>query len=357
VIKSNVRFIYWFAYYNLDSPSVRYRGYYPLNYFKARYHIDSFFVIPGYSIKCIFNFIRAYLSALLFRKPDSLIVIQRVQSDFIYSGLLKVLIRLRKNNTIYDIDDADYLEKNPATIYYFASHCEWVSAGSPAIANHLKQFNPRILHITSPVPDLGIVKKKRNSKFTIGWIGGFGSGHKESLVQSVFPAIQAMPFEVRFVLMGVQSHSDINFIRSFFEPFPNIQIEMPQDIDWLDESSVQTRVTEFDIGIATLSDTPVHRAKSGIKAKQYLNNGIPVLSTDLPENNSVIIDGKNGLLCSGPDEFKSGLIRFYLMSDQEYAQFAANARQSVSNFDHDRFLNDFAITVKGISKTPLEKII
>jgi hypothetical protein len=34
-------------------------------------------------------------------------------------------------------------------------------------------------------------------------------------------------------------------------------------------------------------------SKSGIKAKQYMNNGVPVLSSNLPENNTVVIDGFN----------------------------------------------------------------
>src|SRR5688572_13337958 len=122
-----IEFIYWFAYYNLRSPSIRYRAKYPLDFFKQHKGVNSYLVIPGYSPKRILIFLKAYFSALLFRKKNSLIVIQRVQSDFIYANLLKLLVRIRKRDTVYDLDDADYLELKPDTIHYFAKHCQKIS--------------------------------------------------------------------------------------------------------------------------------------------------------------------------------------------------------------------------------------
>ncbi len=60
-INGRISVIYWFAYYNLDSPSVRYRAKYPLDFFRDEYGIDSFLSIPGYSAKRIFQFLRAYI--------------------------------------------------------------------------------------------------------------------------------------------------------------------------------------------------------------------------------------------------------------------------------------------------------
>jgi hypothetical protein len=141
-----IEFIYWFAYYNLDSPSVRYRAKYPLDFFKEEKGIDSYLVVPSYSISGILLFLKAYLSALFFRKRNSLIVIQRVQSNFIYAGLLKLLVRIRRKDTVYDLDDADYLEENQKTIFYFVKNCAKISAGSNAIAAYLSRFNHQIVH-------------------------------------------------------------------------------------------------------------------------------------------------------------------------------------------------------------------
>jgi glycosyltransferase involved in cell wall biosynthesis len=336
-----IEFIYWFAYYNLDSPSVRYRAKYPLDFFRERKGVDSYLVIPGYSPPAVYLFLKAFFSALLFRKENSLIVIQRVQSNFIYASLLKLLIRVRKQDTVYDLDDADYLEVNPDTIYYFAKHCEKISAGSKQIAKHLSQYNPRVVHTTSPIVDLGIVKTKRNTVFTIGWIGGFGGEHKDSLIKVVFPALKELTFQLKLILIGVQTLDDSEFIRKYFRENVNIEVEIPFGIDWNDESDIQNRIALFDVGIATLTNTEYQISKSGIKAKQYMNNGVPVLSTDLPENNSIVVDGINGYFCTTISDYKERLVQFYNMNDADYLQFSKNARKSISSFDHNKYFEDF----------------
>ena len=190
-----LKYIYWFAYYNLDSPSVRYRAKYALDFGKENLGISSELIIPGYFPKRIWHFLTGYMSALLFPKKNSLIVIQRVGSNFIYSNLLKLLVITRKKLTVYDLDDADYLTHNTRSIHFFARNCNYISAGSSEIALYLKQFNSNVIHNTSPTPDYGILKKERNKIFTIGWIGEFGWGHKDSLFKYLFPAIKELPFD------------------------------------------------------------------------------------------------------------------------------------------------------------------
>lgn len=339
--KRTLKYIYWFAYYHLDSPSVRYRAKYPLDFAKENLGIPSRLIIPGYSPKRLFGFLSGYLSALLFPKDNSIIVIQRVRSNFIYSNLLKVLVLLRKGRAVYDLDDADYLEHNADTIHFYARNCRCISAGSEEILKYLKQFNENVFHITSPTPDLGIIKTDKNEIFTIGWVGGFGRGHEESLYQYVFPAIRNLNFSCKFILIGVTRNSDEKRIRSYFRGSEHVQLEFPGNIDWNDESALQTRISQFDVGVATLLNQPVQLAKSGIKAKQYLNNGIPVLCNDLPENNKVVVDGLNGFVCRTAVEFEAKLVLFKEMADSRYWEFSANARRSIKNFNHFKYFEDF----------------
>lgn len=343
-----IEFIYWFAYYNLDSPSVRYRAKYPLDFFKEHKNLESYFVVPSYSLKNIFIFFNAYFSALLFRKRNSLIVIQRVQSNFIYANLLKLLIRVRRNYTVYDLDDADYLEVNPNTIYYFAKHCEIISAGSKQIGTYLSRFNNRIIHTTSPIVDLGISKKHKNSILTIGWIGGFGGDHKDSLIELVFPAIKELNFQLKLIVVGIINLEDVDFIKKYFQDNSNIEIEIPLVINWNDEADIQKRIALFDIGIATLKNSEMQLSKSGIKAKQYMNNGVPVLSTNLPENNNVVIDGVNGFFCATTNDFKERLNQFNNMTETDYLQISENAKKSIYNFDHNKYFDDFEKIKNGI---------
>jgi len=339
--KRKIKQIYWFAYYNLNSPSVRYRAKYPLDFARTHLDVSSRLIIPGYSPKRLLNFFLGYISALLFPGDDSLIVIQRVRSNFLYFNLLKLLVKVRKNLTVYDLDDADYLEYEPKNIHFFARNCSFIAAGSSEITTYLQQFNPNVMHVTSPTPDLGIVKQHRNKTFTIGWIGGFGWGHKDSLYDLVFPAIKNLKFDCQLTLLGITKDSDVVEIRKYFEGHSNIKIVIPREINWNDEKDLQTRISGFDVGVATLLNHPIQIAKSGIKAKQYMNNGVPVLCNDLAENNNVVIDGYNGFICNTVKDFTNNLKEFEEMDDQRYREFSRNGRNSTKNFDHHKWISDF----------------
>ena len=333
----NLKFIYWFAYYNLESPSVRYRAKFPLDYLKDKYGLSYFFVTPSYKPRKILHFLKVYWSALFFRKRNSLIVVQRVNSNFIYSNLLKFLIKVRNSNTVYDIDDADYLEHPPATIYYFIKNCSSVSVGSKELQQKFSQLNKKVILNTSPTPDLEITKQERNGLLKIGWIGDFSGGHKEGLVKNLFPAVKKLPFKVKLTLLGVKKKVEIDFVTEYFRYITNVELEMPQDINWLDESNIHHLISKFDIGIATLLNNELHRSKSAFKLKQYLNNGVPVLSSPIPENSHFVDDGRNGFLCKTADEFTKRIIEINEMNASEYNRLSNEARSDISKFNLSKY--------------------
>jgi glycosyltransferase involved in cell wall biosynthesis len=339
--KRKIKHIYWFAYFNLESPSVRYRGKYPLDYAKKMMGISSYFIIPGYSFYRIKSFAKAYFEALLFPKKHSIIVVQRVHSNFIYSNLLLLLVCLRKSISVYDLDDADYLQYNAKRIFQFVSKCGFISAGSRRIEEVLQKYNMRTFHVTSPVVNYNLTKKERNSLFTIGWIGGFHWGHKESLNKLLFPALRNLEFPIRLVMLGVNEDDKIE-IEQYFESFKNIILDIPGEINWLDERNVQKKILHFDVGIATLENTEIQLSKSGFKAKQYLSLGIPVLCNNLPENNNVVVDGFNGFICDNSKQFEEKIIEIRNMENEEYNRLSKNALSTISNFDHNKYFDDLS---------------
>jgi glycosyltransferase involved in cell wall biosynthesis len=334
------KYIYWFAYYNLSSPSVRYRAQYPLNYATNKLNIKSKIIIPGYHPRRLLKFILAYISSIVTSSNESLIVIQRVQSNFIYSTLLKILISIKKSNSIYDIDDADYLEQDSTSIHYFAKNCTFVSAGSLELVKYLKQFNLKTLHITSPTVDINILKKEKEKVFTIGWIGGFNWGHKDSLFKYVFPSVKNLKFKCKLILMGVDKEEHENEIKNYFSNSKYVDLEITKNINWENEKELQNRIKLFDIGIATLSNTPYQIAKSGIKAKQYINNGVPVLCNNLPENSNIVINNYNGFVCNTALDFEKKIIYFKEMSEKTYLNYSKNAKSSSVNFNHKKYFED-----------------
>ncbi len=341
-MEANLKFVYWFTFYGLESPTVRYRGKYPLDFLKANFGIDSYFIIPGYKWMQIWSFTKAYISALLFPKEDSLVVIQSIYSNFVYANSLKFLIKIRKRNTVFDVDDADYLRYPPGTICFFVKNCETVTVGSAELHKNLSKHNVNTVLIPCPTPDLKIVKiTPKGTPLTIGWIGDFTKGHKESLLQSFFPALMDLSFPVKLVLLGVTRKNEFDFLVNYFKGFTHVEVDIPQDINWNDELEVQNRIKDFDIGIATLLDEEFYRSKSAFKTKQCFNNGIPVLSSDIPENNLFVKHGINGYLCNNPEDFKQRIIEFNEMSQERYQEFSNKARNSIPEFNLERFCSEF----------------
>ena len=85
--------------------------------------------------------------------------------------------------------------------------------------------------------------------FTIGWIGDFGTGHKESLLKLFFPSLLNLPFKVKLILLGVGKKAEYDFLTAYFKNFENVTVEIPQDIVWTDETDIQQRIVTFDVGI------------------------------------------------------------------------------------------------------------
>ncbi len=331
-----VKHIYWFCYYGPSEPSVRYRAVYPLRKLEQEHSISYDIVFPGYNIKSIFHFCRVYFSALLFRKPGSVIVLQKLHTSRIYSLALKVLLLFRKQHTLYDIDDADYLRFPSAQIKYFMKNCAACSAGSHSLAEYASAFNSNTLLLTSPINTHLHIKAARNTTFTIGWIGYY-SGHRENLQQLLFPALVNLDFDIKLVLLGVNHEEHRQEISDFFLAHKNVIIDMPAHLDWHDESDIYSRVRQFDIGIAPLIDNEFNRAKSAFKLKQYFCCGVPALASPVGEHNYFLQDGQNGYFCKTPQDFRNKIELVRDLGTQDYEQLSDNALKSTTDFNLEHY--------------------
>lgn len=325
-----IKHIYWFSYFNLSEPSVRYRAKYPLEQLQSQYGITSSVVLPERNLHGIWQFIKVFLSALLFRKKDSLIVFQKIYTNGLYAKTLQLLLLLSPCNTLYDIDDAEYTRRPAGTIHYFMKKCTACTVGSAALANYARQFNTEVALLTSPVIEHGVSRAPDNV-FTVGWIGYYGA-HRESLTRLLFPALQKTDFPVRLKLLGVAGSEEREEIRNYFSNKPNISLDMPADIDWQNEYAVYRHVASFDVGVSPLTDTEFNRAKSAFKLKQCLSCGIPVLGSSVGENLRFLKDGVNGYLCDSPDDYYENICRLQQLPAAAYSLLSENAKQSITQF-------------------------
>ncbi|WNJ17639.1 glycosyltransferase [Pontibacter sp. G13] len=336
----NIEHIYWFAHYNLNCPSTRYRGLKPLEHASKQFGITYHFITPDRSLKGVLSFLRVFLSVLLFRKKNSLIAVQKVCSNGLYAKALKFLISVRNQNTLYDIDDAEYLRQGVDSLHFFLEKCESIQVGSKALQDYCLAFNQNVRIATSPVHDHGIVKKQKNPTIHIGWVGDFGNGqdvsksfsHKKSLYDLYFPFIKQISFPIKLFIIGVKNQADIPEIRSYFKSHPNIELIIPQDLDWTNDDWLFDIIKKFDIGISPLVPHPFNEAKSAFKAKQYLSCGVPTIASDVGENQHFISDGRNGFLCDTSDEFLKAVNQIANANPTEYQSLMTHSIESTVQF-------------------------
>lgn len=348
------RKIYWFAYYGLDSPSVRYRAKYPLDYLAKEKGCQSILVIPSYRPSAIFGFLFAWLFILI-QPHRAVVVIQRVQSSGVFARMLLWLIKRDSVVSIYDLDDADYLLPNSWMIERFASHCSAMAVGSDAIQDYMAEYNSNVFFVPSPVPECHHFKRKRSEPFTLGWIGDYGGDHRLGFLKYIHPALALIDFPVRLVMMGVGEdfRSELQYI---FEKLTFVELVIPGKIDWRNEWLIQEEISKWDVGLATLIDTPIQIAKSGIKVKQYLNSGVPVLCNPLAENGKLINHGENGFYCHSPEDFYEKLRYLKDLDFVRYSEMSTKASSSVAPFRHaDHWIRWERILEEVIRPASLEK--
>lgn len=223
-----------------------------------------------------------------------------------------------------------------------------VSVGSEELFKFASLHNSRVFINTSPIITHPSIKTKKNTMFTIGWIG-FYNAHRESLEQLFFPAFRHSPLRVRLVMMGVTKSEHRNCLRELFPVSGNVDLEIAEDVDWENELSVYHQISRFDVGVSPLLETGLNKAKSAFKLKQYLSAGVPVLASPVGENCSFLQDGYNGYFCHNPHEFYIRIKQFYDMPNELYHQLSCQARQSTAEFSMEKYCHTFLDSLNNYS--------
>ncbi len=337
---SKIKHIYWFAYYNLDEPSVRYRALYALQQFELEQGISYDLVFPSYQLPAMLHFLRLYLAVLLGTRKQVVVVYQKIFSRGIYAQLLKLLLVLRPKNTLYDIDDAEYVRRPASTMRFFMKRCTACSVGSQALFAYVSTLNKRTFLLTSPVIAHGQrhsdSQASRQKLLRLGWIGYYDA-HRDSLLSSFFPALQQVDFPVKLIMMGVRRNWEWNEMLAAINNPAFVQLEADFDIDWYNEPAIYECIAGFDVGISPLLDDDFNRAKSAFKLKQCLSCGVPVLASSTGENAVFLQEGVNGFFCETPAEYLRHMRAIRLADEATYGAWSEAAYQGTAAFDLKSF--------------------
>jgi len=222
---------------------------------------------------------------------------------------LFISIIARNTRLIYDYDDAiyaieSYLKGKPKPTQPGSKHIirrlnntlkksSIIFAGSPALANYARKFNPGNTFIipTSYTKLPEPPPPAQNGKaLTIGWIGNSGNLYFLSMIDQAASVIQQRYPSVRFSVMSGKAPEGLKTKWEF------VKWSKEGENAWLDA---------IDIGIMPLEDDEWCRGKCAFKLLQYMAHEKPVVASAVGANLDAVLNGKSGFLASTEAEWET----------------------------------------------------
>lgn len=147
----------------------------------------------------------------------------------------------------------------------------------------LDRYPPRanpFVAVSTPAKPLKIV-----------WIGTPGNVRYLQLIRE---PLQALAAKHSFVLRVIGA-TELNI--------PGVQVEV---LPWSENTEVQL-ISDSDIGVMPLQDSPWEKGKCGYKLIQYMACGLPVVASAIGVNPEIVEHGSNGYLATTPQEWVASL--------------------------------------------------
>lgn len=232
------------------------------------------------------------------------IVFQKTYSK--YHLLLCKWAKLLGKTTALDIDDSPSITNEPITLHYFqqmVKSCSSVFAGSPNLVLLTSAFNSNTFLIPSGIrlkyyqPN----PKASTDRIRIGWIGN-GKYYKNDVIQILKPALEKLCklYKIELILVGTQDEEDLD---KAFNSIENLKRTLIASLNWTDAGEVTRTINMFDIGVYPLIDSEFNTYKCGFKALEYMALHIPVVSSRVAVNSSIIRDKNNGFIASSTEDW------------------------------------------------------
>ncbi len=173
-------------------------------------------------------------------------------------------------------------------------HARLVIVGNGYLGQYAERAGARWIEQLPSVVDSDRLRPpatRENETFTIGWIGTPLNAPYLRLVQESLAQVCAQD-RARVVLVG-SGELTLEDVPLTVRP-------------WTEAGEVAD-IGSFDVGIMPLPDAPWERGKCGYKLLQYFACGVPAVASPVGINRTIVEEGVNGFLPSGPDEWSRSL--------------------------------------------------
>lgn len=226
---------------------------------------------------------------------------------------------------LFDFDDAIWEPAPGWTRHLWRAHARVpesirraraVTAGNEYLAAFARRYNGAVMVVPTSV-DLDHYPRQPQrapgAPLRILWIG---SAATLPYLDTVMPALARLSRRVSFTLHVVYNGPP--------REHPGLRVEYTR---WTPQGELPA-LSDCDVGVMPLPDTPFARGKCGLKALQYMAVERATIVSPVGVNRDIVSDGENGLWASSENDWVDGLSR--LAADPALrARLAAAGRRTV----------------------------
>lgn len=210
---------------------------------------------------------------------------------------------------ILDLDDAIFhnydLARSPIVrallgrkIDRLMARAALVTAGNAYLADRAQQAGAKWVEVLPTVVDLDRYPPPRpratassDDTMVIGWIGSPATvGYLHQLAEPLRR-------------LANENRVRLHVIGGGAVQMPGIEVV---SVPWAESSEVDS-ISQCDIGVMPLHDSPWERGKCGYKLIQYMACGLPVVASPVGVNTSIVHEGVSGLLAANPRDWFAAL--------------------------------------------------
>ena len=323
---TRLRFIQYFAALAEENIQVHWQPLINDNYLKHKYTTGRL----GWRHLIFVYFKR--IRTLVSQRNFDVIWIEKEALPFFPTFIEAIL--LRRVPYVLDYDDAifhNYDKSTSVLVRYFLgkridklmSGAKLVVCGSSYIAQRARESgSPRVVELPTVV-DIDRYPKTSGSysdcfsrlgtPLRIVWIG---SPSTAKCLEVLKKPLSEVAKRVPFIFRVIGAHFSLPGVKT--ECFP-----------WSQDSEV-AKISECDLGVMPLFDSPWERGKCGYKLIQYMACELPVIASDIGMNAEIVKPGVNGFLVSSDDEWVVALENL-LLDSLLRRKFGEEGRKHVEN--------------------------
>ncbi|MGE5533259.1 MAG: glycosyltransferase [Bacillota bacterium] len=252
---------------------------------------------------------RAYF-ATLNECPDVVIVSKTATPQmYLFQKLL-----LRKNvKFVFDLTDAIYLpnltlfglqiRSGSFDLERILINSDCATTNGHFLADFTSKYNSNTVIIHDPIDTHAlypVVKKDLSDCVTLGWEGN-AFAHLENLEMLLNP-LRRLGEEFKIKLKLVSSLGNAKVKELFSDLEGKIEVDYGPRF-WLPVNQFIREISDFDIFMAPIKDTPWYNGKSALRVGIGMALGIPVVASPVGEQKYLIKNRQNGFIATSEEDW------------------------------------------------------